>query len=54
MESEKELLEVLSEIRDTLHVIAGNTERLLDSNLKINGVNVNKASGKEKITFPTD
>ena len=51
---EKEILEILREIRDTLHVIENNTERVSNQILSIDGNQVNEILKDRGFKFPTD
>lgn len=51
---EEEILEILREIRDTLHVIEKNTERIRNPILTLDGKQVNENLKDRGFKFPTD
>lgn len=51
---EKEILEILREIRDTLHVIEKNTERISNPISSIDGKIVNEILKDRGFKFTTD
>lgn len=51
---EKELLEILQEIRDTLRIIEKNTERISNPISSIDGKKVNEIFKSRGFKFPND
>lgn len=51
---EKEILEILQEIKDTLHVIENNTERISNPISSIDGKKVNEILKSRGFKFPAD